>query len=132
MRTLPLADPGIPDHRSPARYLWWIVRSQRATVLWGICMGVLWMLAQALMPATIGRAIDAGIVARDPTALAWWAGALLFLGLVQAAAGIIRHRCAVMNWISAMYRTVQVTVRHAGHLGATLPARMATGEVVSI
>src|SRR4029079_2580260 len=41
-------------------------------------------------------------------------------------------RMAVVNWLSAAYRTVQVTVRHATHLGATLPQRLAAGEVVSI
>ena len=96
-------------------------------------MGVLWMLAQALMPATIGKAIDAGIAAHDPAALR--AG-----GLVRCSASAssrrwpasCRHRCAVFNWLSATYRTIQLTVRHAGHLGATLPRRLATGEVVSI
>jgi hypothetical protein len=61
-----------------------------------------------------------------------WTGVLLALGVVQATAGILRHRCAVVNWLSAAYRTVQVTVRHTGHLGATLPRRLSTGEVVSI
>ena len=51
---------------------------------------------------------------------------------MQAVAGVLRHRCAVFNWLSAAYRTVQVTVRHAGHLGATLPKRLATGEVVNV
>ncbi|OLE27254.1 MAG: multidrug ABC transporter permease, partial [Actinobacteria bacterium 13_1_20CM_3_71_11] len=50
----------------------------------------------------------------------------------QAAAGILRHRVAVYNWLSAAYRTIQLTVRQAGRLGATLPARLATGEVVSV
>jgi ABC-type multidrug transport system fused ATPase/permease subunit len=132
MRELPVADPGTPDHRSATRYLWWIVRVQKRTVLFGIAMGVIWMLSQALMPAAIGAAIDAGIARQDTAALARWAGVLLLLGLVQAAAGILRHRCAVVNWLSAAYRTIQLTVRHAGQLGATLPARVSTGEVVSI
>ena len=57
---------------------------------------------------------------------------MLTLGLIQADAGLLRHRCAVVNWLAAAYRTVQVTVRHTGHLGATLPKRLATGEVVSV
>lgn len=132
MRALPVADPGVPDHRSATRYLWWIVRLHRRTVALGIALGVTWMLSQALMPAAVGRAIDAGIAARDGGALIRWAGVLLVLGLTQATAGIMRHRCVVYNWLSAAYRTVQVTVRHAAHLGATLPRRLATGEVVSI
>jgi ABC-type multidrug transport system fused ATPase/permease subunit len=95
-------------------------------------MGIIWMVAQAFMPAVIGSAIDAGVTRRDTTALLGWTGLLLTLGVVQAVAGIMRHRCAVSNWLQAAYRTIQVTVRHAGHLGAALPRRVATGEVVSV
>jgi len=132
MRDLPVLDPGTPDHRSAARYLWWIVRLQKRTVIFGVVMGTVWMVAQALMPYAIGQAIGAGVADRDTKALAIWAGVLLGLGVVQAVAGIMRHRCAVFNWLSAAYRTVQLTVRQAGRLGATLPKRLATGEVVSI
>jgi ABC-type multidrug transport system fused ATPase/permease subunit len=132
MRDLPVPDPGTPDHRSATRYLWWLVRLQKRTVLLGVIMGIIWMVSQALMPAAIGTAIDKGIRARDTTALAQWAGVLLALGLIQAAAGIMRHRCAVFNWLSAAYRTIQVTARHAGRLGATLPKRLASGEVLNV
>ena len=132
MRDLPVPDPGTPDHRSSTSYLWWIVRLQKKTILAGMAMAVIWMVAQALMPAAIGRAIDTGIIERDTTALALWAGVLFGLGVVQAGAGIMRHRLAVFNWLSAAYRTIQLTVRHAGTIGATLPKRIATGEIVSI
>src|SRR5690606_3289013 len=132
MRELPVLDPGTPDHRSAASYLWWLVRQQKRTVAIGIGFGVVWMLSQALMPAAIRRAIDDGIVARATSALALWAGVVFGLGALQAVAGIMRHRMAVFNWLSAAYRTVQLTVRHAGQLGATLPKRLAAGEVVSI
>jgi ABC-type multidrug transport system fused ATPase/permease subunit len=132
MRDLPVPDPGTPNQRSAVGYLWWIVRLQKRTILFGIAMGIVWMVSQALMPAAIGKAIDAGVTQRDPSALALWAGVLLGLGVLQAVAGILRHRCAVFNWLSAAYRTVQVIVRHAGNLGATLAKRVATGEVVSV
>jgi ABC-type multidrug transport system fused ATPase/permease subunit len=105
---------------------------QRRTVLFGMSMGIVWMVAQAFMPAVIGSAIDAGVTRRDTGALVGWTGLLLFLGVVQAIAGILRHRCAVSNWLQAAYRTIQVVVRHSGHLGAALPRRVATGEVVSV
>jgi ABC-type multidrug transport system fused ATPase/permease subunit len=132
MRALPVDDPGVADHRSASRYLWWLAWQHRTTVLLGMGYGIAWMVAQALMPAVIGKAIDAGIGARNPRALVLWAGVLLALGLVQAAAGILRHRNAVVNWLGSAYRTIQLTVRQAGRLGATLPKRLATGEVVSI
>jgi ABC-type multidrug transport system fused ATPase/permease subunit len=132
MRALPVPDPGTPDHRSPTRYLWWLARLQKRTVLLGMSMGIVWMVAQALMPAVIGSAIDSGVTRRDPAALLAWTGLLLGLGVVQAVAGIMRHRCAVFNWLSAAYRTIQVVVRRSGQVGAALPRRIATGEVVSV
>jgi ABC-type multidrug transport system fused ATPase/permease subunit len=132
MRELPLVDPGIPDSRSPGRYLWWIAKGQKATIAGGVTYGIIWMVAQAVMPAVIGKAIDQGINAGDADRLWLWAGVLLLVGVIQAAAGIFRHRFAVFNWLTAAYRTVQVVSRHAVRLGATLPRRIATGEVVSI
>jgi ABC-type multidrug transport system fused ATPase/permease subunit len=132
MRPLPVPDPGTPDYRSPTRYLWWLARVHKRTVLLGMTMGTTWMVSQALMPAAIGKAIDAGITQKDTSALLRWAGVLAVLSAVQVVTGILRHRCVVANWLGAAYRTVQVTVRQAGHLGATLPKRLATGEVVSI
>ncbi|GAA4201339.1 ABC transporter ATP-binding protein [Actinocatenispora rupis] len=132
MRTLPLADPGIPVHRTPAAYLRWVARKQGGAIAAAMGFGVLWMLAQALMPAAIGKAIDEGLGHRDATALLDWSAVLLGLGAVQAAAGVMRHRLAVSNWLTAAYRTVQVVTRHSARLGATLPKRVATGEVVTV
>jgi ABC-type multidrug transport system fused ATPase/permease subunit len=132
MRKLPLADPGVPDSRSPGRYLWWIAKEQLPTVIGGVTFGTVWMVAQSVMPAIIGKAIDEGIDAQDSSRLWFWASVLLGVGVLQAAAGILRHRFAVANWLIAAYRTVQVVSRHAVRLGATLPRRVATGEVVSI
>jgi ABC-type multidrug transport system fused ATPase/permease subunit len=132
MRSFPVSDPGVPDRRSPARYLLWAARAQLATMVGGAAWGVLWMVTQALMPATIGRAIDEGVTAKNTDALLLWSGVLLLLGAVQAVAGVMRHRFAVSNWLGAAFRTVQVTSRHAAELGATLPKRLATGEVVSV
>jgi ABC-type multidrug transport system fused ATPase/permease subunit len=132
MRALPVADPGEPDCRSATRYIWWLIAQHGPTVAVGMFWGIVWTVAQALMPFTIGKAIDDGIAGHHLGALASWAGALFVLGAVQAAAGILRHRNAVFNWLGAAYRTMQLTVRHAGRLGATLPTRIATGDVVSI
>lgn len=132
MRPLPVPDPGVPDVRSPARFLWWLAWSQRATLLSGIAFGIVWMSAQAVVPAVIGRAIDEGIAGRDPDRLALWCGAFLAIGIVGAASGIMRHRFAVTNWLTAAYRLVQLTGRHAVHLGGALPRKVSTGEVVAI
>ncbi|MQA79246.1 MAG: ATP-binding cassette domain-containing protein [Streptosporangiales bacterium] len=132
MKTLPLPDPGHADVRSPARYLAWVGRKQLVTIAGGSAFGIVWMVAQAVMPAIIGRGVDDGVTGRDLGALLGWGAVLLLAGGVQAGAGIARHRFAVTNWLTAAYRTVQLVVRHATGLGATLPKRVATGEVVSV
>ncbi|GAB3946575.1 ABC transporter ATP-binding protein [Kribbella albertanoniae] len=132
MRNLPLADPGIPDDRSPARYLLWVARGQARTLAGGMSFGILWMASQAFIPAVLGKAIDEGVAAKDWDKLLQWTAALAAIGVLQALAGIMRHRFAVTNWLMAAYRTVQVITRKSADLGATLPKHLATGEVVSV
>ncbi|RCG31404.1 ABC transporter ATP-binding protein [Sphaerisporangium album] len=131
MRSLPHADPGVPDARGPIRYLWWTARGQATPLLIGIGYAVLWWLAQALVPFALGRAIDS-LMAGDSQALVRWSAIMLGLGVTTAFGGVMRHRMAVYNWLSAAYRTVQVTARQATRLGATLPKRLSTGEVISV
>jgi len=132
MRQLPSADPGIPDTRTPARFLWWLARVQWVTLLGGMAFGTVWMVSQALIPALIGLAIDRGVAPGDPSGLLTWSLALLGVGSVQAGAGIMRHRFAVTNWLIAAYRVIQLVTRRTVHVGAALPQRLPTGEVVSI
>jgi len=132
MRSLPVADPGLPDHRSATRYLRWLVRQNRTSVSAAVAFAVLWMTCQAVVPAVVGRAIDAGVTARDGRELLTWSLVLLAVGVTQAAAGISRHRFAVTNWVSAQFQTIQITVRQANRLGSTLPRRLEAGEVVAI
>lgn len=105
---------------------------QKRSMAGGLAFGVLWMVTQALMPATIGRAIDAGVTGDDTDALLLWSGILLLLGAVQALSGVMRHRFALANFLGGAFRTIQVTTRQAVRLGATLPERVATGEIVSV
>ncbi|MFG1950060.1 ABC transporter ATP-binding protein [Micromonospora sp. NPDC048830] len=132
MRFEPAGEPGVPDDRSPARYMVWLAGRHPVLLGTAITFGVLWMGAQALMPAVVGRAVDAGLTHRDQGALLTWGLTLLGLGLLQAVAAILRHRFAVHNWLAAAYRTVQLSVGAANRLGSELPRRVAAGEVVSI
>ncbi|MEV6299343.1 ABC transporter ATP-binding protein [Actinoplanes sp. NPDC051861] len=131
MLKLPQPDPGLPESRSAVRYLFWLVRRSRVTVTAAALLAVLWMGCQSLAPAVVGLAVDAAAV-RDARALVGWVLLLLGAGAVQAIAGISRHRFAVVNWLSASFRTVQVAVRQANRLGSTLPRRLDAGEVVAI
>lgn len=121
----------MPDIRSPFRYLWWNARVQALSLLGGIGFATAWWLLQALVPAVLGKGIDA-VTAKDTDALLTWSAIMLVIGILQAFTGIMRHRMAVYNWLAAAYRTVQVTARQAARLGATLPKRVSTGEVVSV
>src|SRR4051794_374609 len=132
MRRLPLDHPGVADHRSPVRFLWWLVRNQWRPMAGAVSLGIVWMLCQAVMPALIGLAIDRGVAAKDMSTLLQLAGLMLAVGLLQAVTGIMRHRLAVANWLTAAYRVVQLVTRQAVHLGATLPKRVSSGEVVAI
>ena len=131
MIKLPFTDPGRPDTRSPIRFLLWVARHQVWTLLGGVFFGVVWMVSQALMPAAIGRAIQNGIVADDNRALAEWALILLGLGATQAAAGVMRHRYAVSNWLQASFRMAQVVGHHAARTGPAIKKQHSTGEVVA-
>ena len=129
---LPEEDPGVPDTRSPARLLLWVGRHQIPTLVAGVFFGVLWMVAQALMPFAIGRAIEDGIVEqRQPRARSVGARRCSASASTQAAAGIMRHRYAVFNWLQASFRMAQVVSHHSARSGPAVRGRLSTGEVVA-
>lgn len=128
----PHPDPGMPAARGPGRYLWWLVTSQPWRVLRGSLWGSLWMSGVVLEPYLIRGAIDDGLVARDRAALAGWAAAMTAVGLATAGVGLLRHRTMTFVRMDAAYRTVQVVTRRVARLGAALPRRVATGEVVTV
>lgn len=131
MRTLPYVDPGQPDLRSAGRLLWWVARQQKLTLAVGVVWGVAWMVAQALIPVAVGRGVQHGVVEHDSQALLRWSGVVLALALVQAAAGVLRHRTAVSNWLQASFRVAQLIGHHTATTGEALPRTIPTGEVVS-
>lgn len=132
MQTLPPTNPGEPDPRSPGRFLLRVVRLQRWTLLGGAACGSVWLAAQAVLPFVVGRAVDRGLVAGNTPALLRWLGVIAAVAAVQSVSGVQRHRFAVINWILAFQRTWWWTGQHTLALGAVLPARTSTGEVVSV
>ncbi len=129
---VPYADPGVPDARGPWRYLWWLVKRQRGRVLLGATFGTTWMVLLMLPPYLMARAIDDGLRTKDLGMLGFWVGAIAVSGAANSAIGILRHRTMTFIRNDAGYRTVQVVVRHAVRVGAELPRRVTSGEVVSI
>jgi ABC-type multidrug transport system fused ATPase/permease subunit len=128
---LPFPDPGTPDLRSTAAYLRWMAREQWRTLTLGVTWGILWMGTMAAVPAGIGAGVQAASEGDEGGVLRAIA-VIAVLTTVSAVTGILRHRMAVTNWITASSRTQQLVTRHAAHLGHELRRHVATGEVVAV
>ncbi len=89
--------------------------------------GAVWMGAQGLIPAALGAAIDATID-RHKGGLVAWSLVVLGLGVIQAVAGVLRHRRAVANFLGAAVRVQQLVTRQAVRLGADLPEHVDAGR----
>ena len=131
MRSIPYDDPGTPDLTSPLRFLGWIGRGQWRLLVPGVLVGIVWMVAMALVPAALARAIDEGIVAGNSHGLVLWSLVVLGLGLLSAGAGILLHWYGSMGWIAATFRSAQLLGWHAADSGEALPRQIPTGEVVA-
>ncbi len=130
-RELPEEDPGRPRTDSPARYLTWLAREQRGLLSLNAVFGVGWMVAQALVWAAVGRAIDAGVVRHDPRALWTWVAIVMALGVFQALCGSLRHQLAVTNWMRAAFRTSHLIGRHLNATGDALTEEIPAGDIVN-
>lgn len=118
--------------RSPIRFLWWLIACQKLRVALGATFGSLWMVGLTLPPYLLARAIDDGLRIRNTRALVAWVAVLSAAGAINATLGIMRHRTMTKIRIDSVFRTVRAVVEHATRLGATLPRRVSTGEVVAI
>ncbi|QIK71923.1 ABC transporter ATP-binding protein [Propioniciclava coleopterorum] len=121
-----------PVWRSPLSFLTWLVRGQAGLVTLMTLLVVAWQLPNVLSPMLLGKAIDAGMIARDPLATAGWAGLLLVAILFGAAGGILQHTLVVRSWVIALYETQKRVGHTSGRLGHTLSRRVPTGEVLSV
>ncbi|MGI4896734.1 MAG: ABC transporter transmembrane domain-containing protein, partial [Janthinobacterium lividum] len=131
MRSLPLSDPGTPDVRSPLRLLLRTAVQQWPEMTAGSLFGTGWLLAQAVLPAAIGRALDTGIVAGDPQALLHWSLVVVALAITTTLAAVMRHRYGVTNWLTACFRTLQQVGRHTSRAGTAVTTKLPQGEVLA-
>ncbi|MEV0930861.1 ABC transporter ATP-binding protein [Streptomyces phaeochromogenes] len=125
-------DPGTPDCRGGARYLWWLVARQPGRAAAGALLGTVWMVIRALTPYLLARAIDDGLEPGDLAALAGWTAALLGLEVFNSWLSVMRHRTMTRLRMDANFRSVKLVVGQATRLGATLSRRTGAGEVVTI
>lgn len=129
---LPPTDPGTPDLRSGRRFVLWVARRQRRTIAVGAVWGTAWMVAQALIPYALGRGLDDGVRRHALGEVALWALALLLLSGAVALAGVLRHRMAVVNFVTATSRCTQLVARAAADLGPATRDRFSSGEVATL
>ncbi|MFF0297177.1 ABC transporter transmembrane domain-containing protein [Kitasatospora sp. NPDC004614] len=123
---------GPPDARSPLRFLWWLVRSQRRRSLAGTFYGTAWMLGLTVQPYLLSRAVDDGLRPGRTVAVLGWSAAMLGFGLLNLVLAWCRHRTMTMVRNDASFRTITVVLRHGVRLGAALPRQVTAGEVVTI
>ncbi|OKJ07426.1 ABC transporter transmembrane domain-containing protein [Kitasatospora sp. CB01950] len=123
---------GPPDSRSPLRFLWWLVRSQRRRSLAGTFYGTAWMLGLTVQPYLLSRAVDDGLRPGRTGVVLGWSAAMLGFGLLNTVLAWCRHRTMTLVRNDASFRTIAVVLRHSVRLGATLPRQVSAGEVVTI
>ncbi len=125
-------DPGTPDSRGGARYLWWLVRRQPGRCAAGAVFGSVWMVGLAATPYLMARAVDDGLAPGDMGALVLWTGALFAVNGFNSWLSVMRHRTMTRVRMDANFRTVKVVVGQTVRLGASLERRTGAGEVVTI
>ncbi|MDO0911633.1 ABC transporter ATP-binding protein [Streptomyces sp. DT2A-34] len=125
-------DPGEPDCRGSARYLWWLVTQQAGRSALGSLISAVWMVLLAATPYLLSRAVDEGLAPGDYAALIAWTGVLAGVHVFNAWLSIMRHRTMTRVRMDALFRTIKVLVGQSVRLGAALPRRIGTGEVVTI
>ncbi|MFD0867217.1 ABC transporter transmembrane domain-containing protein, partial [Tessaracoccus lubricantis] len=128
--SIPASD--APDVRSPSRFLFWLIRSYGWVVPAMTLAASSWMVPGALTPWVLGRAIDAGIMRGDRTAVVGWV--LLLVGVIAfgVVGGILFHTYAVRMWLLGIYGIQRRVSRKAVRLGHVLNRRVPTGEVLSV
>ncbi|TDW65819.1 ABC transporter transmembrane domain-containing protein [Kribbella pratensis] len=124
--------PTANDLASPLRFLYWLTRSQGRRIALGAVLGTCWTVGLTVPPWVLSRAVDDGLVARDPSALVGWALLLLAVSVLNALLGIARHRTMTKIRMDASFRSVRATVWHTSRLGASLAKRVSAGEVVTV
>ncbi|MDH6218005.1 ABC transporter ATP-binding protein [Streptomyces pseudovenezuelae] len=131
IQDLPYADPGTPDARSGARFLWWLGRNQLGGQFKSLAWGLLHFMSVSALPFCVGLSVQA-VVDRSGTRLALAGGLLALCGIGVALGDTFLHRSAVTNWITAAARVQQLLARKASQLGSALTRRVAAGEVVAV
>ncbi len=119
-------------HRRAAwRFVRAVIRSQSSGVVGAAVSGLLWQAGAVSAPLMVKYAIDHGVLKRDRHTLLIWLGALLSVGLLEMAAGAVRHLYAVRNRARSDARVRDAIFAHALRLDASYHDRVGPGELMS-
>jgi putative ABC transport system ATP-binding protein len=86
----------------------WVLRRQRGRVAAGALAGITWMGAIALLPVALGEAVDA---LRTGGGLIWWMMAIAGVIAVEALAGVLRHRSAIILYTRSRWMCERLVTR---------------------
>ncbi|MFE1765326.1 ABC transporter transmembrane domain-containing protein [Streptomyces angustmyceticus] len=131
IRDLPHTDPGVPDVRTGGAFLRWLCGQQLGGQLKALAWGLVNVGGIAASPLPVGLAVQA-VVDRDAGRLIMAGGLVLVLGALIALGGMMLHRAAVTNWITAVARMQQLLARKTTELGSAMTRRVAAGEIVAV
>src|SRR3954466_6097092 len=122
------------EHDARRRAAWKFVRavihSQRSGVIGAALSGLLWQVGAVAAPLLVGYAIDHGVVTKDRRTLLIWLGALLAVGLLEMAAGAVRHLYAILTRARSDARVRDAIFAHALRLDASYHDRVGPGELM--
>src|SRR5881394_2528228 len=79
----------------------------------------------------VKHAVDHGVLTQDRRTLVIWLGALLLVGLLEMAAGAVRHLYAIRNRARSDARVRDAIFAHALRLDASYHDRVGPGELMS-
>ena len=112
-------------------YLGGLSRRLRWTILGAILAGLAWQGAALAAPLLIRRAVDAGIVHGNRSALWWACAGVAALGAVEAVSGALRHYYAIRNRAKADAEVRDGIFRRALELDARYHDRVGAGDLIS-
>ena len=117
--------------RAAWRFVRAVIRSQSTGVIGAVVAGLLWQTGAVAAPLMVKYAIDHGVLTRDRHTLVLWLVALLSVGLLEMAAGAVRHLYAIRNRSRTDARVRDAIFAHALRLDPSYHDRVGPGELMS-
>jgi putative ABC transport system ATP-binding protein len=94
-----------------ATVLRWVLRRQVGRIAVGALAGIAWMGCIALLPVALGVAVNRIVDDNSPQSVALVCALLGAVTLAQAAAGVLRHRCALLLYTRSRWLLERLTTR---------------------